>query len=409
MSARTETTTAIAADAPPTVAARAPSSVPRRLRGMLSLEDFEPAARRRLPRPIFGFIAGGAETNASLHANRAAFDDHAFIPRVLIDTAARSQAATLFGRDHAAPFGIAPMGAINLAAYDADAVLAEAALDAGIPFILSASSLTPMERIARLNPGAWYQSYVPGDLPRIERLVDRVAASGFATFVLTADVPVTANRENNIRAGFSIPLRPSIGLAWQGLTHPAWLVGTALRTLRHHGVPHVENMDADRGPPILSRAFVRAQGPREKLAWTHLEAIRRRWRGRLVVKGLLAPEDAHIAAASGADGVIVSNHGGRQLDHAIAPLRALPGVVARAGGMTVMLDGGVRRGTDVLKALALGADFVFVGRPFLFAAAAAGAAGVRHAIGLLQAEIDRDMALLGIGTLDALGPGLLGR
>jgi L-lactate dehydrogenase (cytochrome) len=384
-----------------------PPGLGRTLRPILALDDFEPAARRRLPRPIFGFVQGGAETNSARDSSRAAFADYDLIPRVLVDTAVRSQRTQLFGRSYAAPFGIAPMGASMLAAYDADLVLARAAAEAEIPFILSASSLTPLERVRQVGRTAWYQGYLPGDLARIEPLVERVGAAGFDTFVLTVDVPVTANRENNVRAGFSIPLRPSIGLAWQGITHPVWLLGTALRTLATLGLPYIENMDAERGPPILSRAFVRAQGPRERLAWPHLEAIRRRWAGRLVVKGVLAGEDAHIAAESGVDAVMVSNHGGRQLDHAIAPLRALPGVVARRGDMTVILDGGLRRGTDVLKALALGADFVFVARPFLFAAAVAGAAGVQHAIRLLSTEIDRDMALLGISALRELGPAYL--
>jgi L-lactate dehydrogenase (cytochrome) len=169
-----------------------------------------------------------------------------------------------------------------------------------------------------------------------------------------------------------------------------------LRTLLLHGMPHFENM----GPrsPLITH-LDRGDGPRDRLAWTHLELMRRLWKGRLVLKGVLDTEDARIARESGVDGVIVSNHGGRQLDGARAPLRALPAVAAQARNMTVMMDGGIRRGTDVLKALALGAQFVFVGRPFLYAAAIAGEAGVRHGIRLLSEEIERDMALLGITAL----------
>jgi L-lactate dehydrogenase (cytochrome) len=215
---------------------------------------------------------------------------------------------------------------------------------------------------------------------------------------------VAANRENNVRSGFSVPLRPSLRLAWDGISRPAWLFGTAARTLLRHGMPHFENMDATRGPPVLARDLVRAIGRRDQLAWEHLELIRRRWKGRLVVKGILAREDARMAHECGADGIIVSNHGGRQLDGAIAALHVLPEIAAEADGMAVMLDGGVRRGTDVLKALALGADFVFVGRPFLFAAAIGGEEAVRHAIGLLSEEIDRDMALLGIRDIGQMRP-----
>jgi L-lactate dehydrogenase (cytochrome) len=377
------------------------------LRRILSLEDLEAVARRRLPRPIFGFIAGAVETDATLRANRAAFADLAFLPRMLVDTTTRSQAATLFGRQYAAPFGIPPMGASGLAAYCGDLVLARSAARANIPFILSASSFIRLEEVAKAGGEPWYQAYLPGDLAHIERLVDRVAAAGFTTLVLTVDVPVPSNRENNVRNGFSLPLRPGPRLAWDGISHPRWLVGTFGRTLLRRGMPHFENMDATRGPPILSRNLTRVLGGRDRLAWPHLEVIRRRWPGKLVVKGVLAPDDAKLAREAGADGVIVSNHGGRQLDGAIAGLRALPGVRDVAGGMTVMLDGGVRRGSDVLKALAIGADFVFVGRPMLFAAAIAGETGVAHAIRLLREEIDRNMAMLGITALAQMTPALL--
>mgnify|MGYP001163400564 CR=1 FL=1 len=378
---------------------RSAPSVPRRLRRFLSLEDFEPAARRHLPRMLYGFISGACETDASLRDNREAFAEWGFVPRVLVDTSMRSTVTELLGRRYAAPFGIPPMGASALSAYRGDLVFARAAAAAGIPMILSASSLIPLEEVRREGPTAWYQAYLPGDPARIEPLVDRVLAAGFDTFVLTVDVPVSANRENNVRNGYSLPLRPTPWLAWQGISHPRWLFGTALRTLWKHGMPHFENMDAYRGPPVLSSNLVRAFGNRDGLAWEHLELIRRRWPGHLIVKGILAREDARIARESGADGVIVSNHGGRQLDGAISPLRALPEIAAEAGGMAVMLDGGVRRGSDVLKALALGAQFVFIGRPFLYAAAVAGEPGVRHAITLLWEEINRNMAMLGITDL----------
>ena len=383
--------------------------LPRALRQVLALDDFETAGRRHLPRPIFGFVAGAAETNTSLNASRAAFADHVFVPRVLLDTSARSQSKALFGRTYAAPFGLPPMGASALAAYRGDLVLAQAAAAANIPFILSAASLIPMEEVVAANRFAWFQAYLPGEPERIGSLVDRVAAAGFQTFVLTVDLPVPGNRENNVRNGFSMPLKPGLRLAWDGLTRPKWLAGTAGRTLMRHGMPHFENMDATRGPPILSRNLVRQVGKRDGLAWDNLEAIRRQWQGRLVVKGVLAAEDARLARESGVDGVIVSAHGGRQLDGVIPPLRALPGIKDQAGDMAVMLDGGIRRGTDVLKALALGADFVFVGRPFLFAAAIGGEDGVRHGITLLSEEIDRNMALLGVRSLDEMRPELLAK
>lgn len=382
--------------------------LPRRLRDMLALHDFERAGRRYLPRAVHGFIAGAAETDSALRDNRRAFDQYALVPRMLRDVSGRSQATRLLGRRYAAPFGIAPMGASALAAYRGDLVLARAAAAANLPMITSASSLIRMEEIREAG-SLWYQAYQPGEPDRIEALVERVAAAGFETFVLTVDIPVPANRENNVRTGYSMPLKPTPRLVYDALTHPGWLAGTWLRTLREHGMPHFENMDAVRGPPILSKDLVRNVGRRDQLTWEHVALIRRRWPGKLVVKGILAREDARLAREQGVDGIIVSNHGGRQLDYAISPLRVLPEIAAEADGMTVMMDGGVRRGTDVLKALALGAQFVFVGRPFLFAAAVGGEAGVRHAISILSEEVDRDLALLGVRDISELGPDHLRR
>lgn len=381
---------------------RATPTAPARFRNYLSLADFERAARKRLPWMLYSFIAGGSEDEVSLAGNTAAFRDYAFVPRTLVDVSARSQRTTLLGETYDVPFGIPPMGIGALFAYRNDVILARAAGNVGMPFILSASSLIPMETVKEAGPTAWYQAYVPGEKPRISALIDRVEACGFDTFVLTVDVPVSANRENNERNGFTTPLRPSLKLVLDGVTHPRWLLGTALRTLVNYGMPHFENTDATRGPPILSRDLTRATGLRDRLAWEHLDFIRKRWKGKLIIKGVLAAEDAMRMREAGADGVIVSNHGGRQLDGTIAPLHVLAEVVEAAGNMAVMYDGGVRRGADVLKALALGADYVFVGRPFLFAAAVGGEPAVRHAAALLQKEIDRNMALLGITSLNQL-------
>jgi len=372
-------------------------SLPRRLRMILALDDFEAPARRYLPRPMYGYVSGGAETNASLRANRAAFDDYALVPRVLVDVSGRSTNSTLFGREYSAPFGIAPMGGSSMAAYQGDIVLARAAAAANVPMIMSGASLTRLEDVRAAGRTAWFQAYLPGDDAAIRAMVERVARGGFDTLVLTVDVPVGANRENNVRSGFNRPLRPTLRLAWDSALRPRWLCGMFLRTLIFHGMPHFENTGS-RAPLITSTAE-RYTGPRDKLSWPHVELMRRIWKGKLILKGVLDPRDARIARESGVDGVIVSNHGGRQLDGAMAALHALPAVAAEAGGMAVMMDSGIRRGTDVLKALALGAQFVFVGRPFLYAAAIAGDAGVHHAIRLLREEVDRDMALLGITAL----------
>jgi L-lactate dehydrogenase (FMN-dependent) and related alpha-hydroxy acid dehydrogenases len=268
--------------------------------------------------------------------------------------------------------------------------------------IMSGSSLIRLEDVAQRDLAAWFQAYLPGDVPAITALIERVARAGFETLVVTVDSQVAGNRENNVRAGFSTPLRPTLRLGWDGLTHPRWLFGTFLRTLLHHGLPHFENNYATRGAPILSPNVLRDYSDRGNLTWTHFALVRRLWKGPLVIKGVLDVADAMIARDEGVDGIIVSNHGGRQLDGAVSALRTLPAIATACPGIPVMLDGGVRRGTDVLKALALGATCVFIGRPFGYAAAIGGVDGVAHAIELLRDEVQRDMALLGVTDLAAL-------
>jgi L-lactate dehydrogenase (cytochrome) len=397
------------ATTPATGAQQRPAAWPRRFANILCLDDFEAAAQRHLPRPVFGYIAGAAERNASLRGNRAAFEQYDFVPRYLVDISRRTMAAPLLGRTYAAPFGIAPMGISALSAYRGDLVLTQAAAREGIPMVMSGSSLIRLEEVVRANPDAWFQAYLPGDDAGIEALLQRVQQAGYQTLVITVDSPIAANRENNVRAGFSTPLRPSARLAWQGITHPRWLLGTFARTLVRHGMPHFENNYATRGTPIMSPNVERDFSDRGHLNWAHFRRIRAQWPGQLVIKGILDPRDARIAVDAGVDGIIVSNHGGRQLDGTVSPLRALPQIVAACPAVPVMLDSGVRRGTDVLKALALGARFVFVGRPFGYAAAIAGEAGVLKAIALLKLEVSRDMAMLGVTSVDQLDPSYLVR
>lgn len=393
---------AAAPAAPATVPASQPIALPARLGHVLSLDDFERAARRHLPRPIFAYISGAVERNASLHANAASFAQYEFVPRMLVDMSRRTTATNLLGKRYGAPFGIAPMGISALSAYRGDLVLAEAAASENVPMIMSGSSLIRLEEVVRANPDAWFQAYLPGDEPNMIALVERVKLAGYRTLVITVDASIASNRENNIRAGFSTPLRPSLALAWQGLTHPRWTLGTFLRTIARHGMPHFENNYARRGAPILSANVQRDFSDRGHLNWTHLAMIRKLWPGQLVVKGILDVRDARLAVQHGADGIIVSNHGGRQLDGTVPPLKVLPGIVAACPEIPVMIDSGFRRGTDVLKALALGAKFVFIGRPFNYAASVAGEPGVRKAITLLREEVSRDMAMLGVNQLPEL-------
>ncbi|WP_248730075.1 MULTISPECIES: alpha-hydroxy acid oxidase [Halomonadaceae] len=378
-------------------------STRRRLAKIYHLNDFERAARRHLPRPIFGYVANAAEEGSTLAANRAAFSDYCFLPRGLVDVSQASTATELFGRRYAAPFGIAAMGISALSAYRGDIVQARAAASAEIPMILSGTSLIRMEEVADEGGTDWFQAYLPGDIAGIEALIERVELAGFRHLVITVDYPVPPNSDNNRRSGFSSPLRPSLRLAYDGLMRPRWLFGTFLRTLARHGVPHFENNYATRGIPVIAKHVNRDFSGRSHLTWRYLKRVREVWPGKLIVKGILHPDDARQAQDTGTDGIIVSNHGGRQLDCTLGTLRALPGVVEAVDDIPVMIDSGFRRGTDVIKALALGARFVFVGRPFNYAAAYAGEAGVAHAIGLLREEVARNMALLGVTRIDELG------
>lgn len=382
--------------------------LPRRLRGALNLQDFEQAAVRFLPKPMSEFVLGAAEDNTSLQANRRVFQSYELLTRVLMNVSDRSAQTSVFGQDYRSPFGLAPIGISALLAYEGDLVMARAAAEQGVPMIMSGASLMTLEEIHDKAPRSWFQAYLPGDEAKRLALVDRVRAAGFETLVVTVDIPVWSNRENNIRSGFSLPLRPTLGLAWDGLTHPGWLFGTFLKTFVRRGMPHFENSFAERGAPAFSAKAVRDTSGRDHLCWQDIALLRQRWKGNLVVKGILSVEDARQAVAIGADGLIVSNHGGRQLDGAAAPLRVLETISEAVGErLVVMMDGGIRRGTDVLKALSLGARLVFAGRPFICAAAVGGQIGVEYAIKLLHAEIDRNMAMMGVTRLDQLNASCL--
>lgn len=374
----------------------------KRMERIYSLHDFEGPARRKLPRQLFSYIHNGADDERSLKGNRSAFDRYAFVPRLLKDVSARNQKIELFGREYSSPFGIAPVGLSAMWCYRGDIVLAQTAQEHDIPAIMSGASLIPMETVAKAAPDTWFQAYMPGDPLRVEALIERIANAGFRTLVITVDLPVQANSENYLRNGFTTPLRPSLRLAWDGISHPRWLWGTFLRTLASHGMPHFENWRAERGAPILSATVQRDFQARDHLNWTHLKRVRELWKGNMLIKGVLSATDAAIAIDMGVDGLIVSNHGGRQVDSAISPLDVLPDIVKVAGRAPVLMDSGIRRGTDVLKALALGARCVLLGRSFNYAATVAGRKGVSHAIQILHSEIHRNMALLGINSLSEL-------
>lgn len=373
------------------------------LTSFLSLADFEAAARRKLPHAVYGYVVGGTEDSVSVNANRAVFDRIGFRPRGLTGVANRSQVTNLWGTDYASPIGIAPMGVTSICRYRCDAELATAARSRGLPYVLSGASNVALEDIQKNPGGAWYQGYFPGDKERLARIVERLRRANVEVLVVTSDTPVAANRENNQRNGFTIPFKPSWSLFLDGVRHPGWSYHVFLKTLRKDGIPRFLNLYEEPGPAITAEPEHGFRGGRDLLTWEHMSWLRDLWPGKLVVKGIMHPGDAAIAVQRGMDAVIVSNHGGRQLDGAMSALAALPAIKAAVpADFPLMIDGGFRRGTDVLKAIALGAKMVFIGRPALYGASVAGAEGAGKVLDILHQEIDRNLALLGCENINAL-------
>lgn len=370
-----------------------------RLAAALSIADLRAIARRRLPRSVFEFIDGGAEDELTLADNRAAFERVRLRPRVLQDVRAPDTRCEIVGTPAAAPVVVAPMGSCMLGWPEADLAIARAAAAHGLPYTLSTMATTGLDRLRRGFDGRlWFQLYVLKDTHANETLVQRAEAAGCEALVVTLDLPAGGKRERDLRNGISVPLRPRPRQLWEGLTHPRW----SLRMLRG-GWPVFENVRGlmdDRGGLTIA-----AQVGRHLDAgwdWAQLARLRERWRGRLHVKGVLHPADADRLASLGVDAIWVSNHGGRQLDGALASLDALPPIadVVR-GRCALLLDSGVRRGIDVLKARALGADAVAVGRAALWGACAGGEAGARRAFEILLGELRLAMTLAGVPSLAA--------
>ena len=367
----------------------------------INSDDWRRLAQRRLPRIVFDYIDGGVEDEAGLQRNRQAFEHWHLLPHYLTDVSQRSQRAGVFGRDYASLFGIAPTGLAAFARPQADLLLAAAAAHADLPFIMSGAATASIEQVAAVAPQhTWFQLYVSRETRMTDDLIRRAADAGVETLVVTVDVPVHAKRERDWRNGFVPPVKPSTACLLDMLWHSGWLLD-----LLRHGLPRFENWAPYLEPHAGARelaAFFASQIPFTQ-TWHDLEHIRHRWQGKLVLKGILAPRDAIHAQRLGADGLILSNHGGRQLDAAPSALEMLPPIRAALGqGMVLMLDGGIRRGSDILKAWALGADFMFIGRPALFGVAAGGQAGVSRVLQQFKQEIDLTLAQLGCADLTML-------
>ena len=367
----------------------------------VNIADLHDLAKRRLPRAVFDFIEGGVEDERGLARNEDVFARRLLVPRYLVDVSRRDQSRTLFDRTYASPFGIAPTGFAGLFRRGADLSLAQAAAAADIPFVMSGTSTASIEAAARTAPAhTWYQLYVAHDLKITEDQIRRACDAGLSTLVLTVDVPVSSKRERNIRNNFGLTFKIDWRAALDGLKHLPWVT-----EFLRNGMPAFENWKAYAGNGADAHAvarFVVEQTP-ATVTWSHLESFRRLWPRHLVVKGLMSAGDALRAAEIGADGIIVSNHGARQLDRAPAPLEVLPAIRAAVQDRIVlMVDGGIRRGADIVTALCLGARFVFVGRATLYGAVAGGVRGVQKAIDILRDEIDRVLAQIGCPSVEDL-------
>jgi (S)-mandelate dehydrogenase len=370
----------------------------------LNVADLREVARRRLPRFVFEYVDGGAEDEVTLRGNRAAFERLRLLPRTLIDTAARHQRTQILAAEAPAPMVIAPTGFNGMVYPQGDLALARVAARRGIPFTLSTVSTVRLEDVAKSAGGRlWMQLYVMKDRAIARDIMQRAAACAYEALVFTTDANVFGNREWDQR-GYRAPGKPTLRTVLDTLRHPRWFSGVMLR----HGMPRFRNLES-----FLPSGAVTALGgstviPKlfdATLSWDDITWMRQQWRGKLLVKGVLTAADAARAASLGCDGIVVTNHGGRQLDSCVAPIDVLPEIVAAVGGrLAVLLDSGVRRGTDIAKALALGAQAVMIGRPTLYGLAAGGEAGVERALSILTTEFDRVLGQLGCNSVADLTP-----
>lgn len=361
----------------------------------LNVSDFRRISRRRLPRMVFDFIDGGAEEEQTLRANRRAFFEVDILPKVLVDVAERELSTELFGERLDLPILLAPTGLSRLAGGGGDIAAAQAAARAGTKAILSSASSDSIEEVAAAAGPQWFQLYPWGDRAITRNLIDRAEGAGFRTLVVTVDVPTVGGRERDVRRGLTVPPQVNPRTMWDVGRHPRWwwrvLTGPQITFQNFLDVPGVPK---DGGTVGLAKWSATLNDP--SYTWADLAWVRDRWKGSMVIKGILRPEDAVKAAELGCDGIVVSNHGGRQLDGAPASLRVLPEIRDAAGDrLEILLDGGVRRGTDVLKALALGAKAVLIGRPWLWAMAAGGDKGLDMLFSVLRNELDRALVLAG--------------
>ena len=379
------------------------SSAKRRLSRAASIGDLRRLARRRLPSGVFDYIDGAAEDERTYARNEAGFAAIGFSPRVLQGNAQIDTSATLMGRRLPVPLVLAPTGFTRCAHSQGELAVARAADRAGLPYALSTLGTWSIEDVAEVSDGdKWFQVYVWKDRDLVGEMLDRAAAAGYSTAVVTVDTAMFGRRERDIRRGFTLPPQIGLGTIIDGLRHPGW----SWNFMRAEPIrfANVTGKSVGDGSDPISLADYVADQMDPGLSWDDVDRIRQRWPGKLALKGIQTVADAKIAADRGVDAVILSNHGGRQLDDAPAPIDLLPSVVdALGGGAEIILDGGIRRGSDVVKAAALGAKACMIGRAYLYGLAVAGEEGVDFVLEHLAEGVERTLALIGCSSVEALG------
>ena len=364
-----------------------------------SIEDLRLRARRRIPRFAFDLVDGGAESERNLRRNIEAFEEVELTPRYMVDVSEPDTRVTLFGQRYDAPFGMAPIGMLNAFWPGADETLARLCKRHNLPYVASSAASTTLESLAESADGnAWFQLYVSSDADVTEGLIARAEAAGYTTLIVTADVPAAGKRDRDIRNQLAVPFRVTPGVIAGLIANPRWSLETLI-----HGKPNIANY-AGLLRSATSYAEVQKTLITPAFTWEGLKRLRERWKGKLLVKGILHPDDARGCLETGCDGIIVSNHGGRQVAFGPPTIEALPAIVKTVGGrMAVILDSGVRRGADVLRAKALGADFAFAGRALAYGVGAGGRAGAERAFEILQLELIRALGQLGVPSFEAVG------
>ncbi|MER2634680.1 MAG: alpha-hydroxy acid oxidase [Rhizobiaceae bacterium] len=370
-----------------------------------NIADLRSEAKRRLPKWIFEFVDRGTEDEVGIDHNIKSLQRIKLRQKALVDVSGRDLGADVMGARATLPMAVGPTGAAGLCWYEGELALAKAAAAFGIPFTMAISSTTSLDKVAKEAGGRlWFQIYVWEDRQLTYDLVKRAEHAGYEALVVTVDVNLGVNREFNLRNGYGNPFRPSYPTVRDILLKPGWMTTVLFRYLATTGMPRQANM-----PPVARNVHGSVlRGKDSRITWDDIARLRERWPGKLIVKGLMRADDAARAVAAGADGVVVSNHGGRNVDMAPAPIDVLPSVVAEVGGKaSVMIDSGIRRGSDMLKAYALGADAVLIGRAGLYGAAAGGQAGAERAMSLLRREYELTLAHLGCRNRDELTPDVL--